>query len=99
MILYGSIVRGESNEESDIDFLVLTRRPLTRYERHQITDIVFEINLEFETNISTLVVDHNTWTTGTIAVLPIHAEIEEEGYCCDPGKAHRGCSLMVVKSQ
>lgn len=79
MILYGSIVRGESNEESDIDFLVLTRRPLTRYERHQITDIVFEINLEFETNISTLVVDHNPWTTGTIAVLPIHAEIEEEG--------------------
>lgn len=70
LVVYDSVVRSESDDESDLDVLVLTDQPLTRFERHQITDVVFEINLQYGTNISTLVVDRNSWQAGPISVLP-----------------------------
>jgi uncharacterized protein len=78
-ILYGSTMRGEADEESDVDLLVLTTEPLTRPERHQITDIVFRANLEHYTSFSALVVDIDSWRTGAISVLPFHAEVLREG--------------------
>ena len=47
--------------------------------RHQITDIVFEINLKFGTNFSTLVVDRESWDSGLYSVLPLRDEIVREG--------------------
>jgi len=78
-VLFGSIVRGEVDNESDIDLLVLTARKLDLTSRHEITDLVFEINLKYDTNFNTLVVDSNTWDTGLISVLPIRAEDISEG--------------------
>lgn len=57
LILYGSVARGKADEESDLDLLILTAQPLTRLVRHEITDLVFEVNLGYGTNFSTLVVD------------------------------------------
>lgn len=79
LILFGSIVRGEADNESDIDLLVVTSEHLSRLQRHQITDTVFEINLQYGTNFSTLVVDRESWETGPISVLPIHSEIISQG--------------------
>ena len=78
-ILYGSFARGQAQEESDADLLVVTARPLTRLERHEITDVVFEVNLRHDTNFSTLVVDLKSWETGLISVLPVHDEIMRDG--------------------
>lgn len=78
-MLFGSIVRGEADNESDIDLLVLTSRKLDRTSRHEITDLVFEINLKYNTNFSTLVVDSDTWDTGLLSVLPIRDEVISEG--------------------
>lgn len=79
MHLFGSVVRGEADEESDIDLLIVTERPLKRTVRHQITDVVFEINLQYDTNFSTLVVDRASWEDGLFSVLPIRDEILKEG--------------------
>jgi predicted nucleotidyltransferase len=79
MNIFGSVMRGEADEESDIDLLIITARPLQRPLRHQITDIVFEINLRYGTNFSTLVVDRASWETGMLSVLPLHDEIVREG--------------------
>ena len=84
--LYGSAARQEADQESDIDLLIVTELPLPRQVRHQITDIVFEINLRFDTNISTLVVDRKSWESGLFSVLPLHDEIIREGvavYGCE----------------
>lgn len=79
LVVFGSVVRGEADEESDIDLLVVTPRPLTRFERHQITDLVFEVNLRYGTNFSTLVIDRHFWEDRAVTVLPFRDEILKEG--------------------
>jgi predicted nucleotidyltransferase len=79
IVLYGSAARGEAGAESDIDLLILTSWELSRSERHQITHLVFEVNLEYGTNLSTLVVDRAAWETGLFSVLPIRQQILEDG--------------------
>ena len=79
LTLYGSAARGETDDESDIDLLVLTVEPLSRLERHRITDIVFHVNLEHGTNFSTLVVDARSWQVGPLSVLPIRGFVDSEG--------------------
>lgn len=77
--LFGSVARGDADEESDLDLLIITKTALSRSIRHQITDIVCEINLRFDTNLSTLVVDRTSWQTGVFSLLPIRDEILREG--------------------
>lgn len=79
VILYGSVARGTADEESDVDLLVILPQPFTLAKRHEITDMVCEVNLAFETNFSTLVVDRWSWEYGPISVLPIKKEIIREG--------------------
>jgi predicted nucleotidyltransferase len=78
-LLYGSAARGQADEESDLDLLVVTSVPLTRFERHEITNIVFDVNLQYDTNFSSLVVDQKSWETGIISVLPLRDEIMRDG--------------------
>jgi len=78
-VLYGSAARGEADEESDMDLMIVVSEPITRFKRHEITDIVFEVNLHFGSNFSTLVVDQESWETGMISVLPLRDEILREG--------------------
>ncbi len=79
VVLFGSVVRGEADEESDIDVLIITKQPLSRRERHQITDAVCEINLDYGTNFSTLVIDSYTWDKGPLSLLNIYQEVQQEG--------------------
>jgi uncharacterized protein len=79
VILFGSTARGDNDEESDIDLLVLTKNILTREQRHVITHIVFNINLHYGTNFSTTVVDIDSWESGLYSVLPIYNEVRKDG--------------------
>lgn len=79
VILFGSAAGGTADAESDIDLLVLTAYALDNWTRHDITDIITDINDEYETNFSSLVVDQENWHTGLISVLPIKTEISKDG--------------------
>ena len=79
IILYGSKATGADTDESDVDLLLLTSHSLSWQERDNITEALFDIQLEYGVVISTLVVSTVEWTTGYYSVLPIYDEIERHG--------------------
>ena len=79
LVLFGSKARGDDDPESDIDLLVLTNNRLTWQERDMITSALFDLQLELEVVISTLVVPEEEWNQGLYQVLPIRSEIERDG--------------------
>ncbi len=79
IVLFGSFARRKADAESDVDLLVLTKKPMPRLMRHEITDLVFDVNLKYGTNFSTLVLDKHSWDKGVYSVLPIKEEILKEG--------------------
>ena len=79
VVLFGSVARGEADADSDIDLLVITPQSMTSPQRHEITDMVCEVNLAFETNFSTLVVDRYSWEEGRVSVLPLKTAVLKEG--------------------
>jgi len=79
IVVFGSVVRGEKDKESDIDLLILTSEKIERLVSHQITDIVFEINLHYDTNYSVVVLDKKTWDGDVYSILPIKKDIQREG--------------------
>jgi predicted nucleotidyltransferase len=50
-ILFGSCARGENQPDSDIDLFILTERKLSWRERFEITNILSDVNLEYDTLI------------------------------------------------
>ena len=76
--LFGSKVRGKSTPESDIDVMI----KITEYDPatiSQIYDIVFEINLENDTFISTTIFSNKEIEEGPMAESPIYKIIYKEG--------------------
>lgn len=79
IVLFGSVVRGQADEESDVDLLIVLKEHPDHKVRNRISRLILDVNLEYDTNLSGLVVDQKTWDEGALTVLPIHDEIEEEG--------------------
>ena len=78
-LIFGSVARNEADQESDLDFLVLTKKSLSHKQKHDIYGIVTEINLEYGTNISVLVIEKSSWENGVYSVLAIKDEVEKDG--------------------
>ena len=79
IVLFGSVARGEADEESDVDLLIVLKDPPSHHLRNRITHVILDINLEYDTNLSELIIDRESWDYGPLSVLPIHQVIEEEG--------------------
>jgi predicted nucleotidyltransferase len=79
VILFGSKARGDDDEESDIDLLVLTSKPVHWRERHKMTDALYALQMKYGVIYSLFVVPIEEWEHGLHAVLPIHVEIDRDG--------------------
>jgi predicted nucleotidyltransferase len=77
MVLFGSIIEGTSDEESDVDLLVVLTQCPSLQRRDRLTDVILDINLEYDVNISELIVDRHTWDKGLPSILPIREKIYE----------------------
>lgn len=79
IVLFGSVARQEADEESDMDLLIVIKEEATHIVRNQISDIVFEINLKYDTNISIVVLEKSKWDNGVMHITPFYKEIERDG--------------------
>ncbi len=79
VVLFGSKARGDDDTESDIDLLILTARPVTRAEKSQMTEALFDLELGLGVVISKLVMPLDEWEHGLHRVLPIRSEIDRDG--------------------
>ena len=78
MILFGSRVRGEGNEESDIDIAVIMTAG-DRHVRRELLDLATEIWLETWIKISPLILSSEEFETLSRMGMGIIATIQKEG--------------------
>lgn len=80
VIVYGSYARGDYNENSDIDIMVLTSRLEEEIKpvEYKLYDVAFDFLMKYGIDISVIVKnkDHfNYW----LSVLPFYDNVEREG--------------------
>jgi len=81
VLLYGSYARGEQQEDSDIDIMILTsleREEEIKRTEYDICDIAFEYLMKYSMDIRAIVINYkhfNSW----LDVLPYYKNVETEG--------------------
>lgn len=76
IILYGSKVRGDFLEDSDIDLLFITEKPIDKRKKYELFDILSELELKFNVLVSALFVDETKLIKKDI---DLFREIKKEG--------------------
>lgn len=82
IILYGSYARGDYNKNSDIDIMILTDLNFEEIEnyRDRISDIAYEIEEEYDFNISLSPIVKNIDNYNKrINVVPFYMNIQRDG--------------------
>jgi len=79
VVVFGSAAWGRPDEESDVDVLIVLKDELDLETEDRISRVIFEINLEYDTNLSELIVDRHTWDYGLASAMPLHEAIEKRG--------------------
>ncbi|MBS3985521.1 MAG: nucleotidyltransferase domain-containing protein [Selenomonadales bacterium] len=79
LVVFGSVARGEADEESDLDLLVITKEMVTHRDRNVMSDIIFDVNYAYGTNLSLVVVDTFAWNKGVYSLIPLYSEVQRDG--------------------
>ena len=79
VILYGSRVRGESEKTSDWDLLILVNQHLDQKLITEIRDHLYDLELETDTVLSSIIRTREEWYSDRYSVLPLKQVIEREG--------------------
>jgi predicted nucleotidyltransferase len=77
--LFGSIARGDYDDYSDIDILVLLPFEPNNSIEEQIFDLAYDVGLEYNVIFGIIVYSSTFWNSGIASVMPIHENIEREG--------------------
>jgi len=78
IILFGSKARGNWDEYSDIDILILLEHEPNTSIEEEIIDIGFEIEIKYDVVLGIIVHSRNFWDSKG-SLMPIHKEIERDG--------------------
>jgi len=79
IVLYGSKARRDSNEESDIDVLVLLNREVNNTLEEKIFSTAFKIELKYDVIFGTIVYPQKFWDSPLGKAMPLHWNVDKEG--------------------
>ena len=79
VVLFGSKARGDDDEHSDMDILLITSEVLHWREEKAIVEALFELGLTYGVIFSALFVTANEWDGGLFTEFPIYEEIVRDG--------------------
>lgn len=79
IILYGSKVRGTSQEFSDIDLLIILNCKVNRKLKEEITKITYELELKHDVVFGTIVENREFWNSRLAKAMPFRWNIDKEG--------------------
>jgi predicted nucleotidyltransferase len=79
IILYGSKARGDSDEESDIDLLILVESLINSKIEEEIFHLSYQIELKYEVVFGEIVENKDFWNTPLANAMPLHRNIDKEG--------------------
>jgi predicted nucleotidyltransferase len=80
LILFGSKARGDDEDWSDIDLLVLVEDEKNWSNREKLSDITFDINMKYDTQLTCILENSNNWDNEVETLwLPFKDNIVQEG--------------------
>ncbi len=79
VILFGSKARGDHDEHSDIDLLVVASKLLHWREEKAIVGALFDIGMEYDVIFSPLFTSVDEWENGIFTEFPVYREISRDG--------------------
>ncbi|MDD4625759.1 MAG: nucleotidyltransferase domain-containing protein [Syntrophomonas sp.] len=79
LILFGSVARSQAGPDSDIDLLIVTERLSTDAEYDAICGEIYETNLLYDTQITPVIVDADSWYQGILTLTPLHSDVMRGG--------------------
>ena len=79
VILYGSKVRGNNEQFSDIDILILLDRKIDVKLEEQILGIAYDIELEFDVVFGVMIESREFWNSSLAKIMPLRQNVDKEG--------------------
>jgi predicted nucleotidyltransferase len=79
IVLYGSRVRNEAQKNSDWDFFIIVDHPIDRTTITKIKDCLYDIELNNNEVLSSIVRTKQEWNSPKYNALPFKKIIEREG--------------------
>jgi len=79
VILFGSKARGDHDEHSDIDLLVVAPMLLHWREEKAIVGALFDIGMKYDVIFSPLFTFSDEWEKGIFTEFPVYREISQDG--------------------
>ena len=78
IILYGSVARGTSTEESDVDIALLIHGTIDENLEEHLLDFIVDMNLKYNRVFSVIDIDYETFRKWE-NVLPFYSNVRREG--------------------
>lgn len=78
IVLYGSIARGTSQPESDIDIALFVKQRLTRRQEDLLSGLIVDLNLKYNKVFSVVDIDQQTYLKWR-HVAPFYQNVDREG--------------------
>ncbi len=79
IVLFGSRARGDAQEYSDYDILILVDQKADLKLNERILDQIYPIELETEAMVSFVVQNRDVWNSPLSRAMPFHKNIDREG--------------------